>query len=411
MGLLYASSVAAITTLTLLHQTPCNGDCTPPPSGLVAWWPGDGTTHDIVGTNHGVLVNGLGFGTGIVRQAFDLNGTNQYVSIAHSDTLNPTGAFSIEVWVKASPQQSGADGQFLIVDKSHGWVSPATGWLLQGQADGRVGFGFGNGGSDAGLGGFPVVRTLTSVLDDQWHHLAGVYTGTQLQIFLDAILQNTLDLNIMPAGNTREVEIGRSWGGGNGPLRYFHGLVDEVGFYSRALGENEIFDIFTANSSGKCARPFITHQPQSRLSFWGNGATFTVTASGTEPLAYQWQVDGQPVSGATGSTLIMTNLQMTSAGSYAVVITNAYGGVISDPAVLTMNPAGVSIALYAGVTIDGVVGLTYGIQYTPDLANTNSWRGLANVVLSAPTQLWFDVEPASRPQRFYRVVPGPIPIP
>jgi hypothetical protein len=102
---------------------------------------------------------------------------------------------------------------------------------------------------------------------------------------------------------------------------------------------------------------------------------------------------------------------MTNAGNYSVVISNSLGSTTSSNAYLTMNPAGVSIALYAGVTIDGVVGLTYGIQSNTDLSNTNGWRGVANVSLDTPNELWFDVQPASQPQRYYRVVPGPIPIP
>jgi hypothetical protein len=52
-----------------------------------------------------------------------------------------------------------------------------------------------------------------------------------------------------------------------------------------------------------------------------------------------------------------------------------------------MHTAGVSIASYAGITITGVAGLTYGIPSTTDLSNTNSWRGLANVTLAGPTAL------------------------
>jgi len=48
-----------------------------------------------------------------------------------------------------------------------------------------------------------------------------------------------------------------------------------------------------------------------------------------------------------------------------------------------MNPAGVSLALYSGITIDGVVGLTYGIQFSTDLSNTNGWRGMANTKTTA----------------------------
>lgn len=78
---------------------------------------------------------------------------------------------------------------------------------------------------------------------------------------------------------------------------------------------------------------------------------------------------------------------------------------------LTSTRADVSLALYSGITIDGVVGLTYGIHYSADLSNKNGWQGMANVTLGAPTQLWFDLQPANQLQRYYRVVPGRISIP
>ena len=89
-----------------------------------------------------------------------------------------------------------------------------------------------------------------------------------------------------------------------------------------------------------------------------------------------------------------------------------YGSVTSaPPAILTVIPSGMSIALYTGVTIEGVVGQTYGVQMTSDLSNTNSWAGVANATLTTPTQIWYDSQPETRPQRYYRVVPGPIAIP
>jgi hypothetical protein len=136
-----------------------------------------------------------------------------------------------------------------------------------------------------------------------------------------------------------------------------------------------------------------------------------VTAVTNTPLSYQWLKDGTPLAGATGSSLLLANLQATNAGNYSVVISNDYGSTTSSNAYLTVNPAGVSLALYAGITIDGVVGLTYGIQYSTDLSNTNGWQGIVNVTLSVPTMLWFDMQPANQPQRYYRVVPGPISIP
>ncbi len=63
------------------------------------------------------------------------------------------------------------------------------------------------------------------------------------------------------------------------------------------------------------------------------------------------------------------------------------------------------------MTIDGVVGRTYGIQSTLDLNNTNSWVGRSNLPLTVPTALWYDSQPATQPQTYYRVLRGPIPIP
>ena len=71
----------------------------------------------------------------------------------------------------------------------------------------------------------------------------------------------------------------------------------------------------------------------------------------------------------------------------------------------------VSIATYAGLTISGVVGQTYGIQTTSDI-NAGSWTGVTNVILTQPTLLWYDSQPTSQlPKRFFRVVAGPISIP
>ena len=156
----------------------------------------------------------------------------------------------------------------------------------------------------------------------------------------------------------------------------------------------------------------ITSQPQSQVGYWGKAVSFSVgVTNGTAPYAYRWQKDGVALPDATNATLVLTNLQMTNAGAYSVVVSDAVTNLTSTLANLTMNPSGVAIALYAGVTIDGVVGQTYGIQSTLDLSNTNSWVGRTNLTLTVPTYLWYDSQPATQPQTYYRVLPGPISIP
>jgi hypothetical protein len=94
-----------------------------------------------------------------------------------------------------------------------------------------------------------------------------------------------------------------------------------------------------------------------------------------------------------------------------VLVTNLDSVTKSKSATLgTLLPAA-SIAMHAGITVEGVVGSHYGIQYNTDLTDPNGWRGLANIILSTPKQIWYDPQPAVRPQAYYRIVPGPVSIP
>ena len=75
---------------------------------------------------------------------------------------------------------------------------------------------------------------------------------------------------------------------------------------------------------------------------------------------------------------------------------------------LIVNPAGVSVGLYPGVTISGVVGYNYIIQETTDLSNPNSWVTLTNLTLQQPVQLWVDTNVERVPsQKCLSVLPGP----
>jgi len=247
----------------LLTVSPAPSNCVPAPAGIVSWWSGNDSAADSVGTNNGVAMGGTAFAPGEVGEAFSFDGVSGWVDIPNPASLNPTGPFSVEAWIKANPQQLTAGGIFLIVDKSHGFTD-GTGWLLQGNANGTVGFGYGTGGSSSGAN-FPEVNTLSSVLDNQWHHLAGVFTGTQLQIYLDGALQSTLNQTALPVNNQRDAEIGCSWGGGT-PTRYFHGLIDEISYYDRGLSSNEVVAIYAAGSAGKCSVGPIT-QPGLRADY------------------------------------------------------------------------------------------------------------------------------------------------
>ncbi|MBI4664679.1 MAG: PQQ-binding-like beta-propeller repeat protein [Verrucomicrobia bacterium] len=95
----------------------------------------------------------------------------------------------------------------------------------------------------------------------------------------------------------------------------------------------------TRNSSSmeRVRAPVILSQPISQSAAVGASASFGVNATGTCPLHYQWRFNGQMILGGTNSTLTLTNLQPTNAGTYTVEVSNAGGLVISEPALLKVT--------------------------------------------------------------------------
>ena len=83
--------------------------------------------------------------------------------------------------------------------------------------------------------------------------------------------------------------------------------------------------------------PTITTQPASQTVISGNSASFSVVASGTAPLTYQWNFGGANISGATSSSYGISSVNTNNAGSYSVNVINAYGTVTSSAATLTVT--------------------------------------------------------------------------
>ncbi len=86
--------------------------------------------------------------------------------------------------------------------------------------------------------------------------------------------------------------------------------------------------------------PAITTQPASQTVSAGQTATFTVAATGTPPLSYQWQKNGASVSGATSSSYMTPAATTADNGAqFRVVLSNTAGSVTSGAATLTVNSA------------------------------------------------------------------------
>lgn len=90
--------------------------------------------------------------------------------------------------------------------------------------------------------------------------------------------------------------------------------------------------------------PSILAQPQSLSVTAGGSATFSVSASGTAPLNFQWQRDQADLPGAVSASLTLNPVTAAHAGAYRVIVSNPLGSAISDEAILTVTEAPPAVA-------------------------------------------------------------------
>ncbi len=117
-------------------------------------------------------------------------------------------------------------------------------------------------------------------------------------------------------------------------------LGNDGNFYGTTSngGSNDVGTVFCL-----LVAPVFTVLPQSQTDSVGATVTFLASATGLNPISYQWQknatnlVNGGNVSGAATSTLTITNISHSDAASYSVVVSNAFGKATSSNAVLTVS--------------------------------------------------------------------------
>jgi hypothetical protein len=118
--------------------------------------------------------------------------------------------------------------------------------------------------------------------------------------------------------------------------------------------------------------PSISTQPIAQAVTTGSTAVFSVVASGTLPLFYQWTRDGTAVAGATNNRLEIASAAFENAGLYTVVVSNEAANVVSSSVLLTVNaPVGPAITTQPQaqtVTRGGTVNLSVAATGTAPLA-------------------------------------------
>jgi len=182
-----------------------------------------------------------------------------------------------------------------------------------------------------------------------WSYVALVITPTNATIYL----MNTNGLLSASQAHTHVNQsfsfntlIGEDTANNN---RQFDGTMDGVAIYAKSLTQSQLQNIYGAASGVSNFPPVITVPPANLTRYEHQTATFTVAASGSQSLSYQWKyfdgvstytdiVNSSRINGATGASLSISNLVLGDAGNLVVVVTNGFGAVTSSIAALTVNP-------------------------------------------------------------------------
>ena len=120
--------------------------------------------------------------------------------------------------------------------------------------------------------------------------------------------------------------------------------------------------------------PSITTQPASQTVAAGAAATFTVVATGTAPLTYQWKKAGTAISGATAATYAITAVQGSDAGSFTVVVTNVVSSVTSSAATLAVNVAPTIGTQPASLTVTAGAAASFTVAATGSGTLSYQWQ-------------------------------------
>jgi hypothetical protein len=84
--------------------------------------------------------------------------------------------------------------------------------------------------------------------------------------------------------------------------------------------------------------PTIAVNPSGYIGDYRSTNILSVTAAGTPPFSYQWQLNGTNILGATNSSLVVANLTLTNSGPYSVIVSSPYGSVTSSVANVYLTP-------------------------------------------------------------------------
>ena len=296
------------------------------PTDEIGYWPLDATNGtiavDVTWNGNNGAVNGATWNAnGETNGCLSFNGINNSIQISNIISAD----FSITFWIKTT--QTGGAGQWYngagLVDGDHSGFANDFGTALVG---GQFGFGVGNPDT--------TIVSSNSINDGTWHHCVATRvqaTGT-ISVYVDGRLSATGTGNANTLNASAALMFGQIASGGG----YFNGSLDEIEIYNRALGANEVAALYY-NGVYQPTLPMIMLPPASLTVPVGGSAIFTIQALGGN-LNYQWSLGSTPIAGATNATLTLTNVALSDAGNYSILVSNTVGSASSSASLTVQVP-------------------------------------------------------------------------
>jgi len=215
-----------------------------PSTGLVSWWPFNGNANDESGTGNDGVLNGPALTEdrfGNSDQAYEFNGTSDYIEIQDDPTLDLETELSISVWINTNDF---TQPQYIINKSTNG---QSDSWLLDLSANPV-------NESEIRL----IIGGLTPVLpysdpvvntNNTWYHVVCTYDLQLVRFYVNGALVNTFPATTNTPTNSNSVFIGAPFDPSNNPQE-FDGVIDDIGIWNRALSDAEVTGLYTGSGVG-----------------------------------------------------------------------------------------------------------------------------------------------------------------